>query len=173
MPNPDRPKQQLFLSPDSYRRSAFIAPTWGIAPSTTHSSPTLNRDVVNGFPPRLNPTPYLKEHDYARKYLYFEEPPQPAAQLLQYANSQCRCHTCGKTPFLDPHQRILQKVNRSFAQKVIGAGVVGLAVARELASREGTSTILLERHDAPGTETSSRNSEVSSRTPASGRASSY
>ncbi|KAB8232217.1 putative GARP complex subunit (Sac2) [Aspergillus alliaceus] len=43
---------------------------------------------------------------------------------------------------------------------VIGAGVVGLAVARQLASREGTSTILLERHDAPGTETSSRNSEV-------------
>lgn len=33
-------------------------------------------------------------------------------------------------------------------------------MARELAGREGTSTILLERHDAPGTETSSRNSEV-------------
>ncbi|KAB8073365.1 Vps52-domain-containing protein [Aspergillus leporis] len=43
---------------------------------------------------------------------------------------------------------------------VIGAGVVGLAVARQLASRDGTSTILLERHGAPGTETSSRNSEV-------------
>ncbi|RAH49069.1 putative GARP complex subunit (Sac2) [Aspergillus brunneoviolaceus CBS 621.78] len=43
---------------------------------------------------------------------------------------------------------------------VIGGGVVGLAVARELAGCEGTSTILLERHDAPGTETSSRNSEV-------------
>ncbi|KAF9885798.1 hypothetical protein FE257_012380 [Aspergillus nanangensis] len=43
---------------------------------------------------------------------------------------------------------------------VIGAGVVGLAVARQLAARPGTSTILLERHDAPGTETSSRNSEV-------------
>lgn len=38
--------------------------------------------------------------------------------------------------------------------------MVGLAVARQLAAREGTSTILLERHDAPGTETSSRNSEV-------------
>ncbi|KAL2848059.1 Sac2 family-domain-containing protein [Aspergillus pseudoustus] len=43
---------------------------------------------------------------------------------------------------------------------VIGSGVVGLAVARQLASRPNTSTILLERHDAPGTETSSRNSEV-------------
>ncbi|KAL4741897.1 Sac2 family-domain-containing protein [Aspergillus similis] len=43
---------------------------------------------------------------------------------------------------------------------VIGGGVVGLAVARQLASRPNTTTILLERHDAPGTETSSRNSEV-------------
>lgn len=46
------------------------------------------------------------------------------------------------------------------SRQVIGGGVVGLAVARQIAAREGTSTILLERHDAPGTETSSRNSEV-------------
>ncbi|OQD75101.1 hypothetical protein PENDEC_c008G02747 [Penicillium decumbens] len=53
------------------------------------------------------------------------------------------------------------KVSRAdFTHAVIGAGVVGLAVARQLAAREGTSTILFERHDAPGTETSSRNSEV-------------
>ncbi|OAL64526.1 Vps52/Sac2 family protein [Trichophyton rubrum] len=45
-------------------------------------------------------------------------------------------------------------------KEVIGAGVVGLAVARQLAAREGTSTILVERHSAVGTETSSRNSEV-------------
>ncbi|WEW58362.1 Vacuolar protein sorting-associated protein 52 [Emydomyces testavorans] len=44
--------------------------------------------------------------------------------------------------------------------QVIGAGVVGLAVARQLAGREGTSTLLLERHGAVGMETSSRNSEV-------------
>lgn len=42
---------------------------------------------------------------------------------------------------------------------VIGAGVVGLAVAREAALR-GFTTLILERHDAIGTETSSRNSEV-------------
>jgi len=42
---------------------------------------------------------------------------------------------------------------------VIGAGVIGLAVGRALA-REGLETIVLERADAFGTITSSRNSEV-------------
>ena len=42
---------------------------------------------------------------------------------------------------------------------VIGAGVVGLACARELA-RRGFETVILERHGAFGTETSARNSEV-------------
>ena len=42
---------------------------------------------------------------------------------------------------------------------VIGAGVVGLACARELAAR-GRSVIVLERHERFGVETSSRNSEV-------------
>lgn len=42
---------------------------------------------------------------------------------------------------------------------VIGAGVVGLAVARELALR-GREVIVLERHGQPGQETSSRNSGV-------------
>lgn len=42
---------------------------------------------------------------------------------------------------------------------VIGAGVIGLAVARGLAAR-GIETIILERADSIGTETSSRNSEV-------------
>ena len=42
---------------------------------------------------------------------------------------------------------------------VIGAGVVGLAVARALAI-EGREVIVLEKQDAIGTETSSRNSEV-------------
>ena len=42
---------------------------------------------------------------------------------------------------------------------VIGAGVVGLAAARALA-RAGREVVILERADAFGTETSSRNSEV-------------
>lgn len=42
---------------------------------------------------------------------------------------------------------------------VIGAGVIGLAVARRLASA-GIETLVLEREHAPGSHTSSRNSEV-------------
>ena len=42
---------------------------------------------------------------------------------------------------------------------VIGAGVIGLAVARALA-RTGREVLVLERHDVVGSETSSRNSEV-------------
>lgn len=42
---------------------------------------------------------------------------------------------------------------------VVGAGVVGLAIARELAAR-GFEVLILEAADAIGTETSSRNSEV-------------
>lgn len=42
---------------------------------------------------------------------------------------------------------------------VIGAGVIGLAVARALAL-SGREVIVLEKHDAFGTETSARNSEV-------------
>lgn len=53
-----------------------------------------------------------------------------------------------------------------FTHVVIGGGVVGLAIAQNLARRSASasspnsSTLLLERHDAVGTETSSRNSEV-------------
>ncbi|KAA8574040.1 hypothetical protein MFRU_001g01370 [Monilinia fructicola] len=47
-----------------------------------------------------------------------------------------------------------------FTHAVIGGGAVGLAISRRLASRDGTSTLLLERNNAVGMETSSRNSEV-------------
>ena len=46
------------------------------------------------------------------------------------------------------------------SNQVVGAGVVGLAIARRLAQKEGTSTLLLERRGSVGSETSSRNSEV-------------
>lgn len=42
---------------------------------------------------------------------------------------------------------------------VVGAGVVGLAIARTLA-RSGREVLVLERHDRVGAETSSRSSEV-------------
>lgn len=42
---------------------------------------------------------------------------------------------------------------------VVGAGVVGLACARALA-RSGRDVLIVEQHDAIGTETSARNSEV-------------
>ncbi|KAF4513508.1 hypothetical protein G6O67_000772 [Ophiocordyceps sinensis] len=47
-----------------------------------------------------------------------------------------------------------------FTHAVVGGGVVGLAIARQLSQRAETTTLLLERHAAVGTETSSRNSEV-------------
>ncbi|KAJ2654015.1 hypothetical protein GGH99_007444, partial [Coemansia sp. RSA 1285] len=43
---------------------------------------------------------------------------------------------------------------------VIGAGVVGLAVGRQLSQRTGTSTLVVEKNEQLGMETSSRNSEV-------------
>lgn len=50
-----------------------------------------------------------------------------------------------------------------FTHAVIGAGAVGLAIARQLQGRDGVSTVLIEKHGAVGTETSSRNSEVYSK----------
>lgn len=56
-----------------------------------------------------------------------------------------------------------------YVKKVIGGGVVGLAIARKLAGRDGggdgststsTTTVLIERNEGVGMETSSRNSEV-------------
>ena len=52
------------------------------------------------------------------------------------------------------------KQEADYTHAIIGGGAVGLAIARQLASREGASTLLIERHGSVGTETSSRNSEV-------------
>jgi len=50
-------------------------------------------------------------------------------------------------------------VQHDFDLAIIGAGVVGLAIAAEMA-QPGREVCLLERHDSFGRETSSRNSEV-------------
>jgi 2-hydroxyglutarate dehydrogenase len=50
--------------------------------------------------------------------------------------------------------------NSEFTHAIIGAGVVGLAVARQLQKRHGVSSLTIEQHGSIGTETSSRNSEV-------------
>lgn len=47
-----------------------------------------------------------------------------------------------------------------FTHAVIGGGAVGLAIARRLQQRDGVSTVLIEKHGMVGSETSSRNSEV-------------
>lgn len=47
-----------------------------------------------------------------------------------------------------------------YSHVVIGGGVVGLAIAAELSKVEGNSTLLLEKNQKLGSETSSRNSEV-------------
>ena len=52
-----------------------------------------------------------------------------------------------------------EKITEHVECVVIGAGVVGLAVARALA-QAGREVIILESADMIGTETSSRNSEV-------------
>ncbi|KAG8166896.1 hypothetical protein KVR01_002585 [Diaporthe batatas] len=77
-------------------------------------------------------------------------------QLLGASGSGCRCDgTAGLGRLFST------SVSRraDFAHVVIGAGAVGLAVARALAARN-PNTLLLERHAQPGQETSSRNSEV-------------
>jgi L-2-hydroxyglutarate oxidase LhgO len=50
-------------------------------------------------------------------------------------------------------------VQHDFDRVIIGAGVVGLAIAAQ-AAQPGSSVCLIERHDSFGRETSSRNSEV-------------
>ncbi|KAJ3342796.1 hypothetical protein HDU93_000926 [Gonapodya sp. JEL0774] len=43
---------------------------------------------------------------------------------------------------------------------IVGAGVVGLAIAERLTRTANTSTLIVERHRRPGSECSARNSEV-------------
>ncbi|KAL2141025.1 hypothetical protein VTI28DRAFT_2955 [Corynascus sepedonium] len=98
---------------------------------------------------------------------------RPRASPARHRNPQVQQHHATST-----HRLFSQTALRSadFTHAVIGGGVVGLAIARELALRSNhdggsrsstplsssssSSTLLLERHAAVGTETSSRNSEV-------------
>ena len=50
--------------------------------------------------------------------------------------------------------------NADFTHAVIGAGAVGLAIARRLQQVQGAQVVLIEKHGMVGSETSSRNSEV-------------
>jgi 2-hydroxyglutarate dehydrogenase len=66
-------------------------------------------------------------------------------------------------PSIAPKKRFFSSntsFKADFTHVVIGAGVVGLAIARQLQGRQGVSTLLIEKHGTVGTETSSRNSEV-------------
>ncbi|KAI0478902.1 FAD dependent oxidoreductase [Xylariaceae sp. FL0804] len=74
---------------------------------------------------------------------------------------QCLARTGGKKGGARPFSST-PAASADFTHVVIGGGVVGLAIARELAASRPSSetTLLLERHGAVGTETSSRNSEV-------------
>jgi len=76
--------------------------------------------------------------------------------LLLSAATACR------TPLSSRQFSSTAHRDADFTHAVIGGGVVGLAIARRLQLRGGgVSTVLIEKHGAVGTETSSRNSEVS------------
>jgi len=63
-------------------------------------------------------------------------------------HSQYRCFSASASRHAD------------FTHAVIGAGAVGLAVARRLQQVDGARVMLIEKHGMVGSETSSRNSEV-------------
>ncbi|KAK4553964.1 hypothetical protein LTR86_008805 [Recurvomyces mirabilis] len=70
------------------------------------------------------------------------------------------CHPFGPTP---PSTRLFSSTGRlhaDFTHAVVGAGAVGLAIAKRLQQIDGASVVLIEKHGMVGSETSSRNSEV-------------
>lgn len=76
--------------------------------------------------------------------------------LRTTASILCRqAHPFHHRPFSTTHSP-----HADFTHAVIGGGAVGLAIARKLQSLPGSSTVLIEKHNHVGTETSSRNSEV-------------
>jgi lactate dehydrogenase-like 2-hydroxyacid dehydrogenase len=71
-----------------------------------------------------------------------------ARRSLPAVRLQCRCFSASTSRHAD------------FTHAVIGAGAVGLAVARRLQQVDGARVVLIEKHGMVGSETSSRNSEV-------------
>ena len=58
------------------------------------------------------------------------------------------------------HLSVSLSRHADFTHTIIGAGAVGLCIARRLQQEDGASVLVLDRHTMPGAETSSRNSEV-------------
>jgi glycerol-3-phosphate dehydrogenase len=71
-----------------------------------------------------------------------------ARRRLPALRSQYRCFSASTSRHAD------------FTHAVVGAGAVGLAVARRLQQVDGARVVLIEKHGMVGSETSSRNSEV-------------
>ncbi|KAH7160809.1 FAD dependent oxidoreductase [Dactylonectria macrodidyma] len=63
-----------------------------------------------------------------------------------------------ESAFYQAETQMLTRENQML--RIIGGGAVRVSIARQLSRRDKASTLLTERHNAVGTETSSRNSEV-------------
>lgn len=84
--------------------------------------------------------------------------------ILRRASAELPSHLTARTRLSTGKQRLFSSTAQreaDFTHAVIGGGAVGLAIARRLQQHgNGVSTVLIEKHGAVGTETSSRNSEV-------------
>src|SRR5205823_5052380 len=136
------------IGPRSWRRSRCCssAPRWCCrTPRRSRSCPSLGPPAA----PRHSSAPSAS----------------PPARSL--ARSSARCSTARRGPWRAPRRSPASACSASsgcFVMDrvdvvIVGAGVVGLAIARELALT-GREVIILDAEDAIGTHTSSRNSEV-------------
>lgn len=99
---------------------------------------------------------------------------RPPFHLVYYRSTLLPSHMSVYIPIMFPRRAVanLARNARCFASSashhadfthaVIGAGAVGLAVARRLQQIDGAQVVLIEKHGMVGSETSSRNSEAMS-----------